>query len=138
MKNVSLVKHTKFSKYAILLNLGLILPTIAAETSVLESASETGAAVQTANVPIQMTQEELHAQSMSAFEAVRTGDLSKLPQLEMMLADPRLNTVARTALENLPNRAGLNSLRKGLDAMDESCVAGTIGSLGTMRDMESL
>lgn len=138
MKNVSLVKHTKFSKYAILLNLGLILPTIAAETSVLESASETGAAVQTANVPIQMTQDELHAQSMSAFEAVRTGDLSKLPQLEMMLADPRLNTVARTALENLPNRAGLNSLRKGLDAMDESCVAGTIGSLGTMRDMESL
>jgi len=84
------------------------------------------------------TQDELFAQATLAFEAVKAGDVTKLPELEKMLADPRLNTVARTTLENLPNRVGLETLRKGLAAADEHCVAGVIASLGSMRDFDSL
>lgn len=84
------------------------------------------------------TQDELYAQAQTAFEALQAGDVTKLPELEKMLADPRLNTMARTTLENLPDRAGLETLRKGLTAADEHCVAGVIASLGSMHDDESV
>ncbi|MCR5163934.1 MAG: hypothetical protein K6C40_07955, partial [Thermoguttaceae bacterium] len=84
------------------------------------------------------TQDELYAQAQTAFEALQAGDVTKLPELEKMLADPRLNTMARTTLENLPDWAGLETLRKGLTAADEHCVAGVIASLGAMHDDESI
>lgn len=83
-------------------------------------------------------QNALHDAAMTAFEAVKTGELSKLEDLGAMLNDPRLNTAARTALENLPNRAGVETLRKGLGASDDRCVAGVAASLGSMRDSESV
>lgn len=139
MNRVTLSKYAKFSKFAVLLNLGLLLSADAAETSVLEPSSSVSNAASNASASNrEATQEELYSLAMSAFETVRTGDPSQTPQLEMMLADPRLNTAARTALENLPARAGLEFLRKGLAVADEQCLAGTIDSLGAMKDMESL
>ncbi len=88
--------------------------------------------------PVRESQDALYNSAMTAFQAVRSGDVSKLEELGRMLEDPRLNTVARTALENLPERAGLETLRRGLGAVDNRCVAGVVDSLGNLRDTESV
>ena len=84
------------------------------------------------------TQRVMHDSVQRAFETVRTGDASRLAELEKMLLDPRLCTAARTALENLPDRAGIPTLRKGLGSPHEECAAGAITSLGMMEDAESV
>lgn len=84
------------------------------------------------------TQKAMHDSVQRAFETVRSGDVSRLEELEKMLLDPWLNTAARTALENLPDRAGIPTLRKGLGSPHEECVAGAISSLGMMEDAGSL
>ncbi|MDO4628416.1 MAG: DUF1080 domain-containing protein [Planctomycetia bacterium] len=94
--------------------------------------------VPTTASPVRESQEALYDSAMTAFQAVRNGDTSKLEELGRMLEDPRLNTVARTALENLPERAGLETLRRGLGAVDNRCVAGVVDSLGNLRDTESV
>ena len=83
------------------------------------------------------TNDELYRQSEFAFNAARLGDVDAISDLQIALKDPRLNTQARTALEALPNGAGLTTLRAGLNLSDPTCVAGCLNSLGNLRDLES-
>ena len=84
------------------------------------------------------TNDELFQLSEKAFSSVRSGSVDSIPDLQKALADSRLNTQARTALEALPNGAGLSALREGLNLADPICVAGCLNSLGNLCDLESL
>ncbi|MBR5759130.1 MAG: hypothetical protein IKX88_11105, partial [Thermoguttaceae bacterium] len=68
------------------------------------------------------TNDELFQLSEKAFSSVRSGSVDSIPDLQKALADSRLNTQARTALEALPNGAGLSALREGLNLADPICV----------------
>lgn len=84
------------------------------------------------------TNDELCQLSDVAFNAAQSGNVDSISDLQKALADPRLNTQARTALEALPNGAGLASLRAGLNLSNPICVAGCLNSLGNLRDLESI
>lgn len=116
-------------KYAPIFLAALLLsvPVLADTPSVLSTAQ-----------PEAADQDSLHASAILCFEALKAGDLSRLEAVGSMLRDPRLCTAARTTLENLPNRAGLETLRGGLGAADDRCVAEAAASLGAMRDVESV
>ena len=84
------------------------------------------------------TTEELYSQVEKAFDAYRTGDVEQISALRQALANPKLNTQARTALEALPDGQGLPALREGTLLNDRVCVVGCLDSLGKLRDLESV
>ena len=96
------------------------------------------AGIPTTSTPVATTQEVLWQSVNACFDAVRSGDLTRLPEFAEYLRDPRLNTAARTTLENLPDKAGLETIRQALQGSETNCVAGIISSLGSMRDRESV
>lgn len=84
-------------------------------------------------------EDSLYPQKQFCDEAVRTGNVAAAEELGKMLLDVRMNTNARTALENLPNAAGLPVLRAALGKMSEpNCLAGILQSLGNQRDATSI
>ncbi|MBQ9873853.1 MAG: DUF1080 domain-containing protein [Thermoguttaceae bacterium] len=85
-----------------------------------------------------LSQEELSAEAREEFEALKAGDVSKLPALEKALFDARLSARARSVLEALPEKAGLPALRKGLDSPTPSVVAECLASLGYLNDVDSI
>lgn len=84
------------------------------------------------------TTEELYSQVEKTFDAYRTGDVEQVSVLRKALANPKLNTQARTALEALPDGQGLPALREGTLLSDPVCVAGCLDSLGKLRDLKSV
>ncbi len=82
-------------------------------------------------------QDENYAEALNAFNATRSPNDAQLPALKKTLANPRLNTYARSALEAFPGDEGRKALREGLTLDSPECVAGCVVSLGNLKDVES-
>lgn len=79
----------------------------------------------------------LHGVNMACLSLTRTGTADAAPVLAELLPDERFNTVACTALTNLPGDAGVKALREALKTLEGNSKIAVIQTLGAIRDAES-
>jgi HEAT repeat protein len=80
----------------------------------------------------------LYAASQAIQKLTEVGTADAVPELKKILAVEQLNTVARTALINMPNSAGAAALLDSLHTLRGKNLAGVIESLGSIRDGHSV
>lgn len=85
-----------------------------------------------------LTDEHFFAASQAVQALTETGTADAVPELAKLLAFEQMNTIARTALVNMPQKAGIAALREALVPLQGKNLAGVIDSLGSERDTASV
>jgi len=80
----------------------------------------------------------LHGVNMACLNLTRTGTEDATLVLAQLLDDERFNTVARTALTNIPGDAGVKALRDSWKTLQGKNLVGVIQSLGAVRQTPTL
>jgi HEAT repeat protein len=66
------------------------------------------------------------------------GDVAAVPALKKLLGDAELSTYARTALESISGPEATLALREATSDLDGELLIGVVGSLGNLRDTDSI